>query len=97
MSFLSRHFNLLPSQLIPEHMTLKERLVARSGNICELCGAADKLNVYEVPPQTGGYDDNNILICDKCLAQIDKKEELDSKHWSVLNMGIRSAGHDVYG
>lgn len=71
-------------------MTLKERLVARSGNVCELCASADKLSVYEVPPQTGGYDDNNILICEKCLAQIDKKEELDSQHWSVLTTSMWS-------
>lgn len=71
-------------------MKLEERLAARSGDICELCGSAGKLNVYEVPPQTGGYDDNNILICDKCLAQIDKKEELDNKHWSVLTTSMWS-------
>lgn len=76
-------------------MTLKERLIARSGNICELCGSADKLNVYEVPPQTGGYEDNNILICDKCLAQIDKKEELDGKHWSVLTTSMWSEAPGV--
>lgn len=24
------------------------------------------------------------MICDKCLAQVDKKEELDATHWQVL-------------
>lgn len=71
-------------------MTLEERLIARSENKCELCGATGKLSVYEVPPQTGGYDDKNILICAKCLAQIDKKEELDNKHWSVLTTSMWS-------
>lgn len=71
-------------------MKLDERLTARSENKCELCGATGKLNVYEVPPKTGGYDDDNILICNKCQAQIDKKEELDSKHWSVLTTSMWS-------
>lgn len=71
-------------------MTLQERLQARSGNKCELCEATDKLNVYEVPPQPGGYDDNNILICDKCQAQIDKKEELDNSHWNALTTSMWS-------
>jgi protein PhnA len=71
-------------------MTLRERLTARSENKCELCTATGKLNVYEVPPQTGGYDDSNILLCDKCLAQIDKKEELDNQHWSVLTTSMWS-------
>jgi len=71
-------------------MTLEERLVARSGNKCELCEATGQLNVYEVPPKTGGYDEENILICDKCLAQIDKKEELDNSHWNVLTTSMWS-------
>jgi protein PhnA len=65
-------------------MKLEEQLKARSGNKCELCGAEGKLNIYEVPPQTGGYEENNLLVCEKCLAQIDKKEELDRPHWSFL-------------
>lgn len=39
--------------------------------------------MYEVPPQSGSAD-NSILLCDKCLAQINKKEELDAKHWGCL-------------
>lgn len=71
-------------------MTLEERLKARSENKCELCGAGGKLNIYEVPPQTGGYEENTLLICDKCLAQIDKKEELDATHWNVLTTSMWS-------
>ncbi len=71
-------------------MTLEERLKARSENKCELCGTGGKLNIYEVPPQTGGYEENTLLICDKCLAQIDKKEELDATHWNVLTTSMWS-------
>ncbi|MEN9548766.1 MAG: hypothetical protein RIR12_1357 [Bacteroidota bacterium] len=55
----------------------------RSGGKCELCEANSGLKVYEVPPATGNLDDA-ILVCDKCLAQIDKKEALDNLHWQCL-------------
>lgn len=71
-------------------MKLEEQLMARSENKCELCAATGKLNVYEVPPQTGGYVENNILLCNKCLAQIEKKEELDNGHWGVLTTSMWS-------
>ncbi len=61
-------------------MRQDELLAKRSGNQCELCAATGQLKVYEVPPATGNMDDA-ILVCPKCLAQIDKKEELDSAHW----------------
>lgn len=70
-------------------MNQEERLKARSGNSCELCGAAEGLKVYEVPPVTGNMDDA-ILVCPKCLVQIEKKEELDSAHWQCLGTSMWS-------
>lgn len=64
-------------------MKQEELLAKRSGNKCELCEATEGLKVYEVPPATGNMDDA-ILLCPKCLAQIEKKEELDSSHWRCL-------------
>lgn len=61
-------------------MRQDELLAKRSGNKCELCAATEQLKIYEVPPATGNMDDA-ILVCPKCLAQIEKKEELDSAHW----------------
>ena len=66
-------------------MKLKEELQQRSDNKCELCGAENSLQVYEVPPQDSPTADNTIMICSKCLAQIEKKEEPDSNHWKVLS------------
>ncbi|MBN8854851.1 MAG: PhnA protein [Sphingobacteriales bacterium 50-39] len=66
-------------------MKLEEQLLERCGNKCELCGSGDKLKMYEVPPQASSDQDNCIIICDKCQAQIDRKEELDSKHWGRLS------------
>jgi protein PhnA len=61
-------------------MRQDELLAKRSGNQCKLCAATDNLKIYELPPATGNMEDA-ILVCPKCLAQIEKKEELDSAHW----------------
>ncbi len=42
-----------------------------------------------MPPATGNMDDA-ILICPKCLAQIEKKEELDATHWQSLTTSMWS-------
>jgi len=66
-------------------MKLEEQLKQRSGNQCELCKSTDGLKIYEVAPQPYGDASDSILICDNCRAQIDKKAELDAKHWSLLS------------
>ena len=83
------------SQLYPNHylrhpiktttMKLEELLIKRSDNKCELCKAEVPLKIYEVLPQQGNNEDDQLLICDKCKAQIDKKEEPDSSHWRFLS------------
>ncbi|MDE3235982.1 MAG: PhnA domain-containing protein [Bacteroidota bacterium] len=64
-------------------MKLEEQLQARSGHQCELCSSAAALQVYAIPPQDNSNTDNSILICNKCAAQVEKKEELDHAHWSA--------------
>ena len=70
-------------------MKQDELLAKRSGNKCELCEATEGLKVFEVPPATGNMDDA-IFVCPKCLAQIEKKEELDSAHWQCLTTSMWS-------
>lgn len=71
-------------------MSQEARLLARSGHKCELCDTAETLNIYEIPPQTYRDDDNCILICATCRAQIDKKEELNVPHWACLTTSMWS-------
>ncbi len=71
-------------------MKLEEILKQRSESKCELCAAEDGLTVYEVQPQDNNNEDNSILLCAKCIAQVDKKEELDSPHWQCLNTAMWS-------
>ncbi len=75
-------------------MKLEELLQQRSDNHCELCQSEVALKLYEVLPHSGSNEDNCILTCAKCLAQIEKKEELDSKHWQCLTT---SMWHEVPG
>lgn len=59
-------------------------LLQRSGNKCELCNSQDGLEHYKVQPEEAATADTSVLLCAKCRAQIDKKEELDANHWQVL-------------
>lgn len=71
-------------------MKTEEVLRQRSGNACELCKSEQNLSVYEVPPQDQANVDNNILVCDTCLAQIEKKVELNNSHWTCLTESMWS-------
>jgi protein PhnA len=62
-------------------MKLEDTLKNRSGNQCELCKSEKNLSLYEVQPQDGRSEDNCILACATCQAQIEKKASLDNKHW----------------
>lgn len=64
-------------------MKLEALLLTRSNNQCELCKSDADLKIYEVPPQDNANQDNTLLICLKCTAQIEKKEELESAHWAA--------------
>src|SRR5688500_17655590 len=66
-------------------MKLEDIILKRRDNRCELCGGTNDLKIYEVQPQDSKAEDNCILDCSKCRAQIEKKEELDSNHWKVLS------------
>ena len=62
-------------------MKLEELVAKRSEGKCELCASGTGLKFYEVMPVDRTNEENCIMVCDKCLAQIEKKEELDSSHW----------------
>lgn len=71
-------------------MSVESELIARSNNQCELCASTENLSVYDVPPNAQQRIEDSILVCEKCLAQLDKKEALDSKHWNCLNESMWS-------
>lgn len=71
-------------------MSIDIILQKRSEQQCELCKAKLPLKIHEVEPKSGSYEESCILICEKCLAQIQKKEELDGSHWKCLGEAMWS-------
>ncbi len=71
-------------------MKLEEILQKRSEGKCELCSSETPLSLYEVPNGKGKYEEDCLMACSKCLAQIEKREELDSKHWQCLTSSMWS-------
>lgn len=65
-------------------MTIKQTLMDRSGERCELCGADTELEAWAVPPQDMASSDNHILLCGTCRSQLDGAET-DQNHWRCLN------------
>lgn len=68
-------------------MKPEEQIKARSGNVCELSSEADSLVLYEVPFSKNKGVESTILITEKCLNQIEKKELPDSKFWEGFLTG----------
>ncbi|HLT86534.1 MAG TPA: PhnA domain-containing protein [Sphingobacterium sp.] len=66
-------------------MSLEQQLIERSNNTCELCGNTAMLSLYTVPPSDRQTADNVIYVCNTCLDQIEKREQLDPAHWKVLS------------
>jgi len=64
-------------------MKLEEVLFNRSENKCELCKAEQGVLLFEVLPQSNRNEENCVMACTTCRAQIDKKEELNTAHWSA--------------
>lgn len=71
-------------------MKLIDKLIERSGNVCELCGGNHNLNIYNLPPAASNETDKDIYICSICCDQIEKKVELDATHWQCLSTSMWS-------
>lgn len=71
-------------------MKLEEILSKRSDNKCELCSSEAPLKIYNAAVDDIDREENAALLCDKCIAQIEKKEELDSAHWACLTTSMWS-------
>lgn len=71
-------------------MKAVDQLKERSGNACELCGSAENLKVFYVPFSLGKFSEEAIYACETCIAQIEKRAELDTKHWQFLTNSMWS-------
>ena len=66
-----------------------ETLKKRANNMCELCGATDELQQFEVSPSDGS-DDRSVCVCGTCHAQLSNQTLLDSNHWHCLSEAMWS-------
>lgn len=66
-------------------MNIKDELISRSGNQCELCTSTENLNDIRLKPSLNDTLDTNILVCGTCKDQIDNPENMDANHWRCLN------------
>ena len=65
-------------------MSIESELNIRSKNQCELCSSTSNLGIYDVPPNAQQRIEDSLLVCSTCLAQLEKKEPLNSAHWNCL-------------
>ncbi|BAJ01265.1 PhnA domain-containing protein [Shewanella violacea] len=63
---------------------MTRELLKRCDNKCELCSSESKLASYELP-DSKGYGDARIMICDTCTGQIQDRSTIDMNHWRCLN------------
>ena len=66
-------------------MKLEEVLMKRSSNKCELCKSENSLSIYRIPPQEHSYEENSLMVCSKCLAQIEKKRRTGKRLLELFN------------
>lgn len=71
-------------------MTIESGLRARSDSKCELCGTSENLDVFDVPPGADQNEDQCILICNACRAQIEDNEAINVHHWRCLKESMWS-------
>lgn len=72
-------------------MELLQVLQQRANNQCEICSQDKSLSVYNVPPNNvNPTQDNSILCCEKCLAEIENPNTADINHWRCLNEAMWS-------
>lgn len=71
-------------------MSLEVSLKKRANDQCELCKAENDLKIYEVPLKSDRREEDCLLLCPKCIAQLEKKEALDGKHWACLTESMWS-------
>ena len=66
-------------------MSVEQELFQRSESKCELCGATDDLQIYEVPDSPKGATDVAILTCNTCFEQLKDEKTIEANHWRCLN------------
>ncbi|MBT6330391.1 MAG: PhnA protein [Kordiimonadaceae bacterium] len=62
-------------------MTIKDDLNDSAQSKCELCSSTEKLEIFEVGPDSDGSADQCVLLCDICR----NPHKSDVHHWRCLS------------
>jgi len=52
---------------------------------CQLCETTENISIYKVPFSTGKFADEAFFCCENCISQLEKRAELDAKHFEILS------------
>ncbi|MCA9545577.1 MAG: PhnA domain-containing protein [Myxococcales bacterium] len=63
---------------------LNPELSNRADGACELCGAAEQLDAFPVPPHAEATAEHGVVLCATCLGQARGDAELDATHLFCL-------------
>ena len=66
-------------------MNFEKELTKRSGSKCELSGATDNLNSYELTPTQNNSVDDFVMVCGNCHEQLTEPQKINPVHWHCLN------------
>ncbi|AEA45816.1 PhnA domain-containing protein [Fluviicola taffensis] len=66
-------------------MNFEKQVISRSGNVCELSGATEDLQIYQVQPSEGNSADDFILISQNLKNQLEGSVEVSANDWRCLN------------
>lgn len=69
---------------------VEQKLLDRSGGVCELCASTNNLSAMAVEPSDGTIA-QSILLCDNCKNQIQNPDTIDPNHWHCLNDSMWSS------
>ncbi|WP_428775004.1 PhnA domain-containing protein [Vibrio sp.] len=64
-------------------MSIESTMLERCQSKCELCGSDSPLTAFAVPPHSQVTVDQAIMVCDKCLGEINEPKDIN--HWRCLN------------
>lgn len=76
-------------------MNIEKELLKRSNSTCELCGATEALQAYNLPPNTNTTLENALIACKECFNQLDSQEITNVNHWRCLNDSMWSEHNAV--
>ncbi|WP_341900923.1 PhnA domain-containing protein [Fluviicola taffensis] len=66
-------------------MNFEKQLNTRSGEVCEVSGSTDNLQVYQVQPSEGNSVDDFMLISQNLKDQLEGTKEVVPNDWRCLN------------